>query len=221
MAAFQSEPPPTALQVPVLTGTQVRLRPMSAADVEALTAAAAPMEDSFRWIPQPVLSAAAMEQWVKTALDARDDGGALPFTIERRDDGRVLGSTRLAALALSDRRAEIGWTWLTPTARRTAVNTECKRLLFGYAFDVLQLNRVELKTDSLNSVSRAAILRIGAQQEGIFRNHMVTASGRLRHSVWFSVVRDEWPDLRARLDARLAAGQSAAAHLTDPSGTSA
>lgn len=190
-------------------------------DVEALCAAAAPMDETFRWFPHPLLTAADMAQWVREALIAADEGQALPFTIERQGDGQVLGSTRLGALALNHRRAEIGWTWLTPSARRTAVNTECKRLLLGHAFDVLELNRVELKTDARNSVSRAAILRIGAQQEGIFRNHMVTASGRLRHSVWFSVIRDEWPELRARLDARLAARQSLADPTNDTSGISA
>jgi RimJ/RimL family protein N-acetyltransferase len=98
---------------------------------------------------------------------------------------------------------EIGWTWVACDFQRTAVNTEAKYLLLRHAFETLGCNRVELKTDSLNAKSRAAILRIGAQQEGIFRNHMLTDSGRIRHTVYFSILNSEWPEVKARLEARL------------------
>ena len=101
------------------------------------------------------------------------------------------------------RRVEIGWTWVAKPWQRTAVNTEAKYLLLRHAFETLGCIRVELKTDSLNEKSRAAILRTGARQEGIFRNHMITASGRIRHSVYFSIVDNEWPAVKARLEQRL------------------
>ncbi len=100
-------------------------------------------------------------------------------------------------------RLEIGWTWVARQWQRTAINTEAKYLLLRHAFETLKCMRVELKTDSLNDRSRAAILRIGAREEGIFRNHMITASGRIRHTVYFSIVDSEWPEVKARLEARL------------------
>src|SRR5258708_14236487 len=97
----------------------------------------------------------------------------------------------------------MGWPWVGRNGRRTAINTEAKYLLLRHAFETLGCIRVELKTDSLNDRSRAAILRIGARQEGIFRNHMITANGRIRHTVYFSIVDSEWPEVKARLEARI------------------
>jgi RimJ/RimL family protein N-acetyltransferase len=98
---------------------------------------------------------------------------------------------------------EIGWTWVARDWQRTAVNTEAKYLLLRHAFESLGCMRVELKTDSLNERSRAAILRVGAKEEGIFRNHMITSSGRIRHAAYFSIIDSEWPGVKARLEARL------------------
>lgn len=100
-------------------------------------------------------------------------------------------------------RVEIGWTWVAREWQRTAINTEAKYLLLKHAFERLGCIRVELKTDSLNERSRAAILRIGAREEGTFRNHMIAASGRIRHTVYFSIVDSEWAAVKARLEARL------------------
>jgi len=101
-------------------------------------------------------------------------------------------------------RVEIGSTWIGRDWQRTAVNTEAKYLMLRHAFETLGCMRVELKTDSLNERSRNAIKRIGAKQEGIFRNHMLTSTGRVRHTVYFSVIDSEWPDVKARLEAKLA-----------------
>jgi len=98
---------------------------------------------------------------------------------------------------------EIGWTWIAPPWQRTAINTEAKYLLLKHAFEKLGCIRVELKTDSLNERSRAAILRIGAREEGTFRNHMITSTGRFRHTVYFSILDSEWPEVKSRLQARL------------------
>jgi len=127
----------------------------------------------------------------------------LPFALIEKSSGRAIGSTRYANIEPAHHRLEIGWTWVARSWQRTAINTEAKYLLLRHAFETLKCMRVELKTDSLNERSRAAILRIGARQEGIFRNHMMTASGRIRHTVYFSVVDSEWPNVKARLKARL------------------
>ncbi|MES1161543.1 MAG: GNAT family protein, partial [Rhizobacter sp.] len=113
------------------------------------------------------------------------------------------GSTRYAAIDVANRRLEIGWTWVARSHQRSPINTSAKRLLLGHAFDTLAANRVELKTDALNDQSRNAILRIGATQEGILRQHVQCASGRMRDTVYFSILANEWPEVRRRLDERL------------------
>jgi RimJ/RimL family protein N-acetyltransferase len=128
---------------------------------------------------------------------------ALPFALIEKSSGRVIGSTRYANIERVHHRLEIGWTWVARRWQRTAMNTEAKYLLLRHAFERLKCIRIELKTDSLNDRSRAAILRIGAREEGTFRNHMITASGRIRHTVYFSVIDSEWADVKARLEARL------------------
>lgn len=119
-----------------------------------------------------------------------------PVTLEGRH-------VRLEPLSRAHHRLEIGWTWVAPAWQRSAVNTEAKYLLLRHAFETLGCMRVELKTDSLNERSRAAILRIGAREEGIFRNHMITSTGRIRHTVYFSIIDSEWPDVKARLQNKL------------------
>jgi RimJ/RimL family protein N-acetyltransferase len=104
----------------------------------------------------------------------------------------------------ANRRVEIGWTWLSLNWQRTAANTEAKYLMLRHAFETWGCIRVEFKTDSLNEKSRAALLRIGAKEEGIFRNHMMTSTGRLRHSVYYSIIDSEWPKVRACLEEKLA-----------------
>src|SRR5205085_10708707 len=115
----------------------------------------------------------------------------------------AIGSTRYGNIERSHKRLEIGWTWYGRAFQRTGVNTESKLLLLTHAFETLGANRVELKTDALNERSRAAILRIGAREEGIFRHHMITANGRIRHTVYFSIIDAEWPAAKARLEAIL------------------
>ena len=127
----------------------------------------------------------------------------LPFALIEKSTGRAIGSTRYGNIDRTHHRVEIGWTWVAPTWQRTAVNTEAKYLLLRHAFETLGCIRVELKTDSLNEKSRNAILRIGAREEGTFRNHMITASGRIRHTVYFSVLDSEWPEVKSRLQSRL------------------
>jgi RimJ/RimL family protein N-acetyltransferase len=144
-----------------------------------------------------------MSSYVQTALNEQTKGSALPFALIERDSGRIIGSTRYSNIDRDHHRLEIGWTWVARQWQRTAINTEAKYLLLRHAFETLKCIRVELKTDSLNERSRAAILRIGAREEGTFRNHMITASGRIRHTVYFSILDSEWPEVKARLEARL------------------
>ena len=128
----------------------------------------------------------------------------MPFATIDQATGRPIGSTRFLSIVPEHRRLEIGWTWLGRAWQRTGANREAKLLLLGHAFDQLGANRVEFKTDSRNEPSRTALLGIGATFEGIFRNHMVMPDGPLRHSAYYSVISDEWPAVRARLEASLA-----------------
>jgi RimJ/RimL family protein N-acetyltransferase len=122
--------------------------------------------------------------------------------------GKAIGSTRFGNIDVINKRAEIGWTWITPQFQRTFVNTEAKYLMLKHAFEVWECNRVEFKTDALNEKSRNAILRIGAKQEGIFRQHVITYSGRLRDSVYFSIINSEWPEVKVRLEDKIYADKA-------------
>jgi RimJ/RimL family protein N-acetyltransferase len=160
-------------------------------------------DELWRWIPKPVRTAEEMAEYVAFALAEQAAGRALPFAIIDKATGQAIGSTRYGAIEPAHRRVEIGWTWLAKPYHRTAANTEAKYLLLRHAFETLACIRVELKTDSLNERSRAAIRRIGAREEGILRNHMITASGRLRHTVYYSIIAEEWPEVKQGLERRL------------------
>jgi N-acetyltransferase len=186
--------------VPVtLEGRDVRLEPLAKAHVAGLAQVGLD-EELWRWIPVPVRTAEEMAAYIETALQEQDRGVSLPFAILEKATGRAIGSTRYGNIDRTHHRVEIGWTWVARNRQRTAVNTEAKYLLLRHAFETLGCLRVELKTDSLNERSRAAILRIGAQEEGTFRNHMITASGRIRHTVYYSIIDSEWPRVKARFE---------------------
>ena len=158
----------------------------------------------WRWMHAEQRTEADLRGWIETALAAQAAGRELPFATVERASGRAVGSTRYLNIEPAHRRLEIGWTWLAPAWQGTAVNSEAKLLLLEHAFERLGARRVEFKTDSLNEQSRRALAAIGATEEGTLRNHMLTASGRQRHSVYFSVVAEEWPQVRARLVERVA-----------------
>jgi RimJ/RimL family protein N-acetyltransferase len=185
-----------------LEGRYVRLEPLTAEQTKGLAEIGLD-EDLWRWIPTPVRTMEEMSAYVQTALKEQANGSALPFALIERASGRVIGSTRYGNIDRAHYRVEIGWTWVARQWQRSSINTEAKYLLLRHAFETLKCIRVELKTDSLNERSRAAILRIGAREEGTFRNHMITASGRIRHTVYFSILDSEWPDLKARLESKL------------------
>jgi N-acetyltransferase len=187
-------------QLVTLESPSVRLVPLSHEHVPQLWDVAKDhMEDIFRWIPYRMQSFEDMERTVATALDEQRRGVSLPFATFDKSSGAVVGSTRFMNIDAANRRVEIGSTWIAPKWQRTAINTQAKYLMLSHAFDQWGCIRVELKTDALNQKSRNAILRIGAKEEGTLRHHMVTHSGRLRDTVYFSIMKFEWPHVRCRM----------------------
>jgi RimJ/RimL family protein N-acetyltransferase len=187
----------------VLEGQWVRLEPLTLGHVQELALVAFD-EDVWRWTVEQVRTVTDLEAYVQRALDQQNAGAALPFATIDRASGRAIGSTRFAQFEAEHTRIEIGWTWVGREWQRTAINTEAKLLMLTHAFDSLALQRVELKTDVLNERSRRAIERLGAVQEGVFRQHVITNSGRVRDTVYYSILSREWPAVRARLEAKLA-----------------
>lgn len=161
-------------------------------------------QDLWRLTTSLVRTPADMKTYVETALEAQLAGSALPFATVEKASGKIVGSSRYGNIDTANRRLEIGWTWVAPAWQRTVVNTEAKYLMLEHAFERLGCIRVEFKTDSLNKRSRTALLRIGAKEEGVFRNHMITYSGRIRHSVYFSIIDSEWPEVKVALEERIA-----------------
>lgn len=181
-----------------LEGSVVRMEPLSLDHVAALTEVGL---DRSLWALTSiwVSSAAEMRDYVEQALAEQRAGTALPFATVERATGRVIGSTRFGNYVAAHRRIEIGWTWIAPRWQRTAVNTEAKLLMLTHAFDALRCRRVELKTSTRNARSRAAMLRIGATEEGTLRQHMINPDGSSRDSVYFSILDGEWPMMKERL----------------------
>ena len=187
----------------VLEGRKVRLEPLVLEHVARLAEVA--LDPSiWRWTIARPTDEAGVRAWAETALANRAAGSEFPFVTLEASTGRPIGSSRFMNIALEHRRLEIGWTWVAPAWQRTGANREAKLLMLGHAFDTLGCRRVEFKTDSLNEPSRTALLGIGAQFEGIFRNHMVMPEGRMRHSAYYSVIDEEWPAVRAGLERSLA-----------------
>jgi RimJ/RimL family protein N-acetyltransferase len=187
-----------------LEGRVVRLQPLALEHLDDLCAIGLD-EELWRLAVAQVRSRDDMRAYIETALREQTAGTSVPFATTDIATGRAIGCTRYMNIDRNHKRLEIGSTWIGGPWQRTAVNTEAKYLMLRHAFEDLGCNRVEFKTDTLNERSRNAILRIGAQQEGIFRNHMITWSGRLRHTVWFSIIDSEWPGVKTRLEEKMAA----------------
>src|SRR5687767_8000312 len=141
-----------------------------------------------------------MRSYMESALKLQREGTTLPFVTIERSSGRIVGSTRFGNYDPENRRIEIGWTWIAKPWQRTAINTEAKYLMLSHAFERLGCVRVELKTDVLNEPSRNAMLRIGAREEGVLRKHTLMWTGRYRDSIYYSVLDDEWPEVKSRLE---------------------
>jgi N-acetyltransferase len=185
-----------------LEGTHVRLEPLQESHHDALCEVGL---DPGLWelIPIRVLTRDQMLNFIRAQLADQEKGTSIPFATVDRKSNKVVGATRFMSIDAPNKRLEIGSTWIAKPWQRTAINTEAKYLMMRHAFETLGCNRVEWKTDALNTRSRNAILRLGAKQEGIFRQHMVTWSGRLRDSVYFSVIAPEWPDVKKALEAKI------------------
>jgi RimJ/RimL family protein N-acetyltransferase len=198
--------PPLKITLPLtLECSVVRLEPVRREHAEVFwDVAKNDLEDIFRWIPYTMKTREDFELLVEKAFSEQERGESIVFATVERATGRPIGSTRFMNIDRANRRVEIGSTWIAKPWQRTAVNTEAKYLMLRHAFEVWGCARVELKTDALNEKSRNAILRIGAKEEGTLRRHVVTWTGRIRDSVYFSILDDEWPQVKANLEARIA-----------------
>lgn len=182
----------------VLQGELVRLEPLRADHVEELCEFGL-NEDLWRLTANQIRNENEMRLYVESALSDQGRGISLPFVTKLSESDRIVGSTRFGNIDGPNRKVEIGWTWVDPEWQRSSVNTEAKLLMLTHAFEIWRCIRVEFKTDTLNVRSRNAILRLGAMEEGILRNHMITENGRFRNSVYFSIIDTEWESVKSGL----------------------
>jgi len=197
---------PLEIIVPVtLEGSVVRLEPIRREHAELFwDVAKNDLGDIFRWIPYAMKTREDFQTLIDKAFAEQGRGESVVFATVERTSGQTIGSTRFMNIDRANLRVEIGSTWIAPAWQRTAVNTEAKYLMLRHAFEVWGCMRVELKTDALNQKSRNAILRIGAKEEGTLRRHLVTWTGRVRDTVYFSILGDEWANVKSALESRLA-----------------
>ena len=187
-----------------LEGRIVRLEPLSEAHLEGLAEVA--FDPSiWRWTLARPTDLAGLRAWLDTAVANLASGSELPFATVDVVTGKPIGSTRFMSIVPEHRRLEVGWTWVAPAFQRRGANQEAKFLQMRHAFEDLGANRLEFKTDSNNERANPALRAIGATFEGTFRNHMIMPDQRLRHSNYYSVAAEDWPDRKARLEARLGA----------------
>src|SRR5205823_9475171 len=196
---------PFSIRPVTLEGRYVRLEPLAREHLDGIIAAGS-FEEIWRWLSVRPVGREGFERWMDAALSARDAGTELPFTTIGVASGEIVGATRYLNIAPESRRLEIGWTWITPRMQRSYVNTEAKYLQLRHCFEELGCRRVELKTDRRNEKSRNAMLRIGAQFEGIARKQMLTFDGTNRDNAWFAIIDDDWPAVKARLEEMLERG---------------
>lgn len=184
----------------ILQGKHVRLEPMTEEHIPGLAEIGAGQTFWDFMVYGNINTVADMRNWVRDILGRAEKGTDLPFVAIHLASGRVAGATRYLNIMPQDRGLEIGGTWYGLEFQRTPVNTECKYLLLSHAFEMLRCIRVQLKTDLRNERSQKAIERIGAVKEGVLRNHMILPDGRVRHSVIYSILDSEWPDVKKRLE---------------------
>jgi RimJ/RimL family protein N-acetyltransferase len=182
-----------------LDGKRIRMEPMRADHLDALTEAGG-FAELWKWTTTRADTRDDMEVYMNVALRDAAAGTALPFVTIDKASERIIGSSRFGNIDPSNKRAEIGWTWITPQFQRTYVNSEAKYLMLRHAFEVWECIRVELKTDFLNAKSRNAMLRMGATEEGVLRKHQIMYDGRYRDTIYYSVLDTEWPEVKAKLE---------------------
>jgi len=197
-------PAPVPLPAPqpvTLDGRRVRMEPLDLSRHWEGLLAIGLDADLWRWTLSAPSTPDQLREYLATALREQDQGQSVPFATVDKPSGRVAGCTRFGSIDRRNRRVEIGWTWVGHAFQRTYVNTEAKYLMMRHAFEDLGCVRVELKTNVLNSRSRAAMLRIGCVEEGVFRRHAVSDAGVWRDTVYYSVLDDEWPAVKRKLEA--------------------
>lgn len=182
----------------VLENQRVRMTPLKEDDFELL--------DSIAYHPaiwsvgmSNLQKPEDLRSYIQAALLEREQHLSYPFLIFDKQKNRVAGSTRFGNISFVNKKLEIGWTWLHPDFQRTGLNKACKFLLLQFVFEKLGFNRVEIKTDAINYQSQQAILHIGAKEEGIFRKHQITSEGRVRDSIYYSIINDEWPTIKTTI----------------------
>jgi len=183
-----------------LVGQHVCLVPPDLKYVDDLVQAAQPNEIWEFIATAPGQSRAEMQAWINQAIAETQNGTRIWFIIIRKSDNRAIGATSFMDIHRQDRNLEIGGTWITTSAWRTPINTECKYLLLKHAFETLGCVRVQLKTDARNIRSQRAIERLGAVKEGVLRKHMLTRTGYIRDTVMYSIIDTEWQAVKARLE---------------------
>jgi N-acetyltransferase len=179
----------------LLQNDHVLLRPLREQDLEQLQTIVFE-EDTWRWTVTKITTQQDLENWVQAGISDRQKKQRYTFVIVDKATGRLAGSTAFGNISVPDKRLEIGWTWLAKDFRGTGLNRYCKFLLLQYAFEVLSYERVELKTDVLNLRSRQAMRKIGATEEGILRSHTLMHDGRRRDTIYYSILRPEWEQIR-------------------------
>ncbi|MCX7219935.1 MAG: GNAT family protein [Burkholderiales bacterium] len=181
-----------------LSGSHVQLEPLTNEHLSAIQSAASDGE-LWKLFFTTVPSTANTQQWLDTALEMQRQEKAIPFAVRSLLSGEIIGSTRYCNIDQNNKRLEIGYTWYAKRVQRSAVNTECKLLLLSHAFEVLSCNAVEFRTDWFNRASQAAIERLGAKRDGVLRNHTILPDGRVRDTVVYSILQNEWPGVKKNL----------------------
>jgi N-acetyltransferase len=180
----------------ILQNQQVLLRPLTASDAQELLAIATANNDLVLYSPYKIHTAEYLAGFVQASLEERANQVRYPFAIFDKKTGTYAGSTSVANISNKDKRLEIGWTWIGKQFQQTGLNRACKFLLLTYAFETLNFERVEFKTDARNEASRKAIEKIGGQYEGGLRSHTVMNDGYRRTTVYYSILKEEWPRLK-------------------------
>lgn len=189
----------------------IRLEPLTLSHIDPLLAISHDPAIWTWWSIPPMNTRERMAAWVEKAIANRDAGTEVPFAVVHKPTGAVAGCTRYMDIHEADRGIEIGWTWYGSAYQRTGVNTECKYLLLRHAFETLKMVRVQLRTDARNTRSRTAIGRIGARYEGTLRRVKIIHDGHIRDTAFYSIIEEEWPWVKERLEGMMARSHAASA----------
>jgi N-acetyltransferase len=185
--------------IPTLENNKARLQPLDKKDADALAEIAKAQPDLFQFMSQQLKNTAEVYAYIRKGLDEFNEGASLPFLIIDKATGKIAGTTRFGNLVKEHKRVEIGWTWISKEFHNSGLNKAMKFLMLQYAFETLEFNRVEIKTSEMNYISRRAIEGLGATFEGILRHHMVNDNGTSRNTVYYSILKEEWPEIKERI----------------------